>query len=119
MNINELRKELIQKEMPIGTNEVTFAGIQYKTDENKDVKGVYIYTEEYRRVYLHFFSGDDGEPEVNPNLDYLLTQLGCETRSEDEANACKGTVVKAIKYTVAKEEKTYINVSFNPDFKIK
>lgn len=119
MNINELRKEIVQEEMPVGAHEVTFEKLEYKTDAEDNVTGAYIYTKEFRRIYLHFFKGKDGEPEVNPNLDYLLAQLGCQTLSDDEANQYRGVVVKATKYETVKEDNTYKNVSFNPSFVIR
>lgn len=104
MKINELKNMKRAVEMPMGTHDVTFKRIQYRTDANEDINGVFVHIEEYRSLFIPFFEQD------NFQLDLLLEQLGVDSYDPDEINKTAGTVIKATKY----ERGEYTNVSFNP-----
>ena len=111
MKLNELKNMRRPVEMPMGTNEVVFKKIDYRTDKNTgDINGVFIHIEEYRPLFIPFFEED------NFQLDLLLNQLGCESYDPEEINKTAGTVIIAHRYTRETPEQTYTNVSFNANF---
>lgn len=105
MKLNDLKKMSVTPEMPLGTHEVVFKKIQYRTDEDDNVTGVFIHVEGYRSLFIPFFEQD------NFQLDLLLRQLGCTSLDPDEINKCAGTVIKATRYVKGE----YTNTSFNPN----
>lgn len=105
MKISEIKNMTVAKEMPLGTEEVTFKRIQYRTDADDNINGVFVHIEEYRSLFLPFFESD------NFQLDLLLKQLGCESYDPEEINKCAGTVITATRY----ERGDYVNTSFNPN----
>lgn len=105
MKLNEIKNMKKAAEMPINEmKEVTFKRIQYRTDAEDNITGVFVHIEEYRSLFIPFFEED------NFQLDLLLGQLGCESYDPDEINEYAGTVIKATRYTRGE----YVNVSFNP-----
>ena len=104
MKISEIKNMQVAKEMPLGTEEVTFKRIQYRTDADDNINGVFVHIEEYRSLFLPFFEQD------NFQLDLLLGQLGCESYDPEEINKCAGTVITATRY----QRGEYVNTSFNP-----
>jgi len=104
MKLNEIKNMQVAKEMPIGTEEVTFKKIQYRTDAEDNITGVFVHIEEYRSLFIPFFEED------NFQLDLLLNQLGCSSYDPEEINKCAGTVITATRY----ERGEYVNTSFNP-----
>lgn len=105
MKISELKNMKVAKEMPLGTHEVTFKKIQYRTDATDNITGVFVHIEEYRSLFIPFFEED------NFQLDLLLNQLGCNSYDPDEINAFAGTVIKATRFVKGE----YTNTSFNPN----
>ena len=105
MKISEIKNMKRASEMPLGTQEVTFKRIQYRTDAEDNINGVFVHIEEYRSLFLPFFEQD------NFQLDLLLGQLGCESYDPEEINKCAGTVITATRY----ERGEYVNTSFNPN----
>ena len=105
MKISEIKNMQVAKEMPLGTEEVTFKRIQYRTDADDNINGVFVHIEEYRSLFLPFFEQD------NFQLDLLLGQLGCESYDPEEINKCAGTVITATRY----QRGEYVNTSFNPN----
>ena len=104
MKISELKNMKVAAEMPLGTHEVTFKRIQYRTDADMNITGVFVHVEEYRSLFIPFFEQD------NFQLDLLLNQLGCKSYDPEEINQFAGTVIKATRYPRGQ----YINTSFNP-----
>lgn len=104
MKINELKNMKKAPEMPLGTHEVTFKKIQYRTDADENINGVFVHIEEYRSLFIPFFEED------NFQLDLLLEQLGCDSYDPDEINDCAGTKIKVTRY----QRDVYTNTSFNP-----
>ena len=104
MKISELKNMQVAAEMPLGTHEVTFKRIQYRTDAEENINGVFVHVEEYRSLFIPFFEQD------NFQLDLLLGQLGCKSYDPEEINKFAGTVIKATRY----ERGQYTNTSFNP-----
>lgn len=104
MKINEIKNMKKAGEMPLGTKDVTFKRIQYRTDAEDNITGVFVHIEEYRSLFIPFFETD------NFQLDLLLEQLGCDSYDPDEINEHAGTKIKATRY----ERGEYINTSFNP-----
>lgn len=104
MKLDALKEMKKAPEMPLGKKEVTFKKIQYRTDEEGNVNGIFVHIEEYRSLFIPFFEED------NFQLDLLLEQLGCESYDDEEINKASGTVIVATRY----ERGGYINVSFNP-----
>lgn len=104
MKISEIRNMKVAPEIPLGTHEVTFKRIQYRTDADGDINGVFVHIEEYRSLFIPFFEQD------NFQLDLLLGQLGCTSYDPEEINEYAGTVIKATRYTRGQ----YTNTSFNP-----
>lgn len=104
MKLSELKNMTVAPEMPLGTHEVTFKRIQYRTDADMEINGVFVHIEEYRSLYIPFFEQD------NFQLDLLLKQLGCTSYDPEEINKFAGTVITATRY----ERGEYINTSFNP-----
>lgn len=108
MKISEIKNMKRVPEMPLGTHEVTFKKIQYRTDADMNINGVFVHIEEYRSLFIPFFDED------NFQLDLLLGQLGCESYDPEEINQCAGTVIKATRYERVTDTGTYTNTSFNP-----
>lgn len=110
MKISEIKNMKRAPEMPVGTHEATFKKIQYRTDADGNINGVFVHVEEYRSLFLPFFEQD------NYQLDLLLTQLGCDSYDPEEINQYAGTVIKVTRYI--RENPTggpdYTNTSFNP-----
>lgn len=105
MKLNELKNMTVAPEMPIDEmQEVTFKRIQYRTDADGNINGVFVHIAEYRSLFIPFFEED------NFQLDLLLNQLGCRSYDPEEINKFEGTVIKATRYTRG----DYINTSFNP-----
>lgn len=104
MKISEIKKMKVMPEMPLGTHEVTFKKIQYRTDSEMNINGVFVHIAEFRSLFIPFFEED------NFQLDLLLKQLGCDSYDPDEINKCEGTMIKATRYPRGE----YINTSFNP-----
>ena len=104
MKISEIKNMKVLPEMPLGTHEVTFKRIQYRTDADMEINGVFVHIEEYRSLFIPFFEQD------NFQLDLLLKQLGCDSYDPDEINKCEGTVITATRYVRGE----YTNTSFNP-----
>ena len=105
MKLNEIKNMQVAKEMPLGTHEVTFKKIQYRTDLEDNITGVFVHVEEYRSLFIPFFEQD------NFQLDLLLNQLGCTSYDPDEINKFHGVVIKATRY----KRGEYTNTSFNPN----
>ena len=105
MKLNEIKNMKVSAEMPLGTHEVTFKRIQYRTDAEENITGVFVHVEEYRSLFIPFFEQD------NFQLDLLLRQLGCTSYDPEEINSFAGTVIKATRYPRGQ----YINTSFNPN----
>lgn len=105
MKISEIKNMQVAKEMPLGTEEVTFKKIQYRTDAEDNINGVFVHIEEYRSLFLPFFEED------NFQLDLLLNQLGCSSYDPEEINKCAGTIITATRY----QRGEYVNTSFNPN----
>lgn len=105
MKISELKNMKVKPEMPLGTHEATFKRIQYRTDAEGNVNGVFVHLEEFRSLFIPFFEED------NFQLELLLRQLSCSTLDPDEINKCEGTIIKATRY----ERGEYVNTSFNPN----
>ena len=105
MKISEIKNMKVAAEMPLGTHEVTFKRIQYRTDADMNINGVFVHVEEYRSLFIPFFEED------NFQLDLLLKQLGCDSYNPDEINKFAGTVIKATRYVRGQ----YTNTSFNPN----
>ncbi|MBP5596735.1 MAG: hypothetical protein J6Y02_15215 [Pseudobutyrivibrio sp.] len=105
MKLNEIKNMQVAKEMPLGTHEVTFKRIQYRTDAEENITGVFVHVEEYRSLFIPFFEQD------NFQLDLLLNQLGCSSYDPDEINECKGVKIIATRY----KRGEYTNTSFNPN----
>lgn len=105
MKISEIKNMQVAKEMPLGTEEVTFKRIQYRTDADDNINGVFVHIEEYRSLFLPFFEED------NFQLDLLLNQLGCSSYDPEEINKCAGTIITATRY----QRGEYVNTSFNPN----
>lgn len=112
MKLNELRTKEILRSLPLGKNEVIFDHIDYRTDDEDNINGVWVYIQKYRPLFLPFFEED------NFQLDLLLEQLGIESYDPDEINKAKGTVIIAHRYERYDEQKaqTFTNVSFNPRY---
>lgn len=105
MKINEFKNMKRATEMPINEmKEVTFKRIQYRTDADGNINGVFVHIEEYRSLFIPFFEQD------NFQLDLLLEQLGCDSYDPEEINKYAGTIIKATRYTRGE----YVNTSFNP-----
>ena len=105
MKINEIKNMKKATEMPVDQlMEVTFKKIQYRTDADDNINGVFVHIEEYRSLFIPFFEED------NFQLDLLLEQLGCDSYDPDIINEYAGTRIKATRYTRGQ----YINTSFNP-----
>ena len=104
MKLNEFKNMKKAVEMPLGTHDVTFKRIQYRTDSEDNITGVFVHVEEYRSLFIPFFEED------NFQLDLLLEQLGTNSYDPEEINKCIGTVIKATRY----ERGDYVNTSFNP-----
>ena len=105
MKISEIKNMKVAAEMPLGQHEVTFKRIQYRTDADMNINGVFVHVEEYRSLFIPFFEED------NFQLDLLLKQLGCDSYDPDEINKFAGTVIKATRYVRGQ----YTNTSFNPN----
>lgn len=105
MKLNEIKNMQVAKEMPLGTHEVTFKRIQYRTDAEDNITGVFVHVEEYRSLFIPFFEQD------NFQLDLLLNQLGCTSYDPDEINKFHGVMIKATRY----KRGEYTNTSFNPN----
>ena len=105
MKISELKNMKVASEMPLGQHEVTFKRIQYRTDAEMNITGVFVHVEEYRSLFIPFFEQD------NFQLDLLLKQLGCDSYDPEVINDFAGTVIKATRYPRGE----YINTSFNPN----
>ena len=109
MKISEIKNMKRTPEMPVGTTEeVTFKKIQYRTNAEGDITGVFVHIEEYRSLFIPFFEED------NFQLDLLLQQLSCDSYDPEEINKCAGTIIKATRYERVTESGTYTNTSFNP-----
>ena len=108
MKLNEIKNMKVMPEMPLGTHEVTFKRIQYRTDADGEITGVFVHLEEYRSLFIPFFEKD------NFQLDLLLNQLGCTSYDPEEIDKSAGTVIKATRYERVTDSGTYTNTSFNP-----
>lgn len=104
MRIDEIRNMKRAAEMPLGTHEVTFKKIQYRTDTTGEINGVFVHVNEYRSLFIPFFEED------NFQLDLLLEQLGCDSYDPEEINKFHDTKIKATRY----QRGAYTNTSFNP-----
>ena len=111
MKLNELKNRKVAKELPIGRHEVTFKKIDYRTNSEMDITGVFIHIDGYKPLFIPFFDNGD-----NFQLDLLLEQLGCDSYDPDEINQCTGTRIIAQKYIRQVEDRTFTNVSFNTNF---
>jgi hypothetical protein len=102
LTMDAIRKMARAKEMPLGTTEAPFEGLEYKADSEDEMSivGAFIHMEGFRSIYLPFTNG-----EVNYQLDYLLEQLGCESYDPDEIAKSAGTVVKVSRYLKETEKK--------------
>lgn len=107
MKLNDVKNMKRAAEMPIGTQEVTFKKLQYRTDADDEITGVFVHVEEYRSLYIPFFNED------NFQLDLLLGQLGCDSYDPDEINKCAGKKITATRYMA---QNMYTNTSFNPNY---
>lgn len=105
MKISEIKNMKKAKNMPLGTEEVTFKKIQYRTDAEDNITGVFVHVEEYRSLFIPFFDNGD-----NYQLDLLLEQLGVDEYDPDEINKAAGTKIKVSRY----KRDEYTNTSFNP-----
>lgn len=112
MKLNELKKVARLQEMPLGTNEVIFDHIDYRTDkETEDINGIFIHVKDYKPLFIPFF--DNGQ---NFQLDFLLDQLEVESYDPDDINKKTGTSIIAHRYQRQVETETYTNVSFNKNY---
>lgn len=101
--LEDIMKAAVQKDMPLGIIEAEFERIEYKLNpENENlIGGANVYFKGYRSIYLPF--GKTGE--VNFQLDYLLEQLGSESRRPDDVNLKEGVTVKMSRYEKRTEKK--------------
>lgn len=113
MKLNELKNKEVMRAMPMGKHEVTFVRIEYRTDQDDNVTGAWIYITEYKPLYIPIFDGE------NFQLDLLTEQLGVESYDPDEINKCQGTKIIAHKYlrTDVERQQDFTNISFNPRYR--
>ena len=105
MKLNELKKVMVKKAMPITEEpiEVTFENLRYLVDEDEEVTAYIVSFKEYKDAYFKFF--DEAR---NYELENLLDQLGAESFAPEEINKYSGTVIKARAYV----NEAYVNTTF-------
>lgn len=111
MNINDLAKREFKKNLALGKHNVVFDHIEYRTDDEGDITGIYVHIEAFKPLFVPFF--DNGE---NYQLDLLLEQLNVDSYAPDEINRAKGTTIICHRYERVTDTNTYTNVSFNPRY---
>lgn len=113
MKLNDLKKKTVKATLPICMKkEVTFKSLNYRTDEQGNINGIFVEVAEYRSLFLPFF--EDGN---NFELDNLLEQLGVDTYDPEEINKTAGTKIIVSKVERKKDKDIFENVSFNPNIK--
>ena len=106
MKLNELKKVMVKKAMPITEEpiEVVFEGIRYLVDENEEVTAYIVSFVEYKDAFFKFF--DEGR---NYELENLVDQLGAESFAPEEINKFSGKKIKARAYV----NEAYVNTTFS------
>lgn len=112
MKLNELKKVMVKKAMPITEQpiEVVFEGIRYLVDENEDITAYVVSFTEYKDAYFKFF-----DESRNYELENLVDQLGAESFAPEEINKYSGTVIKARAYV----NEAYVNTTFSQQNTVK
>ena len=105
MKLNELKKVMVKKSMPITEEpiEVTFEGIRYLVDEEMEITAYVVSFKEYKDAFFKFF--DEGR---NYELENLVDQLGAESFAPEEINKFSGKEIKARAYV----NEAYVNTTF-------
>ena len=107
MRLDDFEKTMVAKDIALDkVTEVTFLNIQYRTNDEGDVTGAFIHIKDYKSLYIPIFE------ERNTQLDAFLEQLGCDSRATTEINKHRGAKIKASRYQVKRNDRTYTNVSF-------
>lgn len=112
MNINAIKNTKVKENMPLGTHEVAFEKIEYRTDAFGNVKNAFVHVAGFRSLYLPIFDGD------NFQLDFLCKQLGAESWDDAEINEHKGTIITVHRFereNPLNPDNPFVNTSFNPD----
>lgn len=106
MKLNELKKVMVKKAMPITEEpiEVTFESIRYLVDEEMEVTAYIVSFVEYKDAFFKFF--DEGR---NYELENLVDQLGGESFAPEEINKFSGKKIKARAYV----NEAYVNTTFS------
>ena len=106
MKLNDLKKVMVKKAMPITEEpiEVTFEGIRYLINEDEDVTAYVVSFVEYKDTYFKFF--DEAR---NYELENLVDQLGAESFAPEEINRYSGKKIKARAYV----NEAYVNTTFS------
>lgn len=112
MKLNDLKNKSVLRAMPMGRNEITFTGINYRIDDEENITGAFINCEEYRPLFIPIFEGD------NFQLDLLTEQLGIDSYDPDQINQAVGTRIVAHKYVRFDPNRgqEFTNISFNPRY---
>lgn len=110
MRLEDFEKTTVAQDIELNKiTEVTFQYIQYRTNDEGDVVGAFIHIENYKSLYVPIF------PDRNTQLDAFLDQIGCKSRATAEINKHKGAKIKASRYQIKRNDRTYTNVSFNSE----
>lgn len=112
MKINELKRVMVKKAMPITEEpiEVTFENIRYLVDEDEEVTAYIVSFKEYKDAYFKFF-----DESRNYELENLVDQLGCESFAPEEINKYSGKKIKARAYV----NEAYVNTTFSQQSTVK
>lgn len=112
MKINELKRVMVKKAMPITEEpiEVTFENIRYLVDEDEEVTAYIVSFKEYKDAYFKFF-----DESRNYELENLLDQLGAESFDPEEINKYSGKKIKARAYV----NEAYVNTTFSQQSTVK